>query len=111
MLIFPAFILFEDVKDTYRNLGVSSVNDIPDVITHRNARLDSIYLKDALNVDYTSIMNKYEKLVLFIQGTNDNVVPYNFSKNISKEFKDVKFVTVENVGHFLDRRFNEISER
>ncbi|CAM3417890.1 hypothetical protein [Pseudostreptobacillus hongkongensis] len=33
------------------------------------------------------------------------------NKNISKEFKDVKFVTVENGGHFFDRRFNEIAER
>lgn len=44
ILIFPAFVLFDDVKETYAKLGISSTDQIPEVMTHRNARLGAIYI-------------------------------------------------------------------
>ncbi|HEL1619028.1 TPA: prolyl oligopeptidase family serine peptidase [Streptococcus suis] len=76
VLIFPAFVLFDDVKDTYENMGVSSMDQIPAVITHKNVQLGAIYLKDALGIDIESEIKKVTSPVLIVQGTNDDVVPY-----------------------------------
>ncbi|WP_196756883.1 alpha/beta fold hydrolase, partial [Streptococcus gordonii] len=39
LLIFPAFVLFDDVQETYRQLGSPDLNQLPDSLTHHNATL------------------------------------------------------------------------
>lgn len=109
ILIFPAFVLFDDVKETYANLGVSTMEDIPEVITHRNAQLGSIYLKDALGVDIDSEIQKVTSPVLMIQGTNDDVVPYQYAVDAHQLFAFSELVTVEGGGHWIDSNFNQVA--
>lgn len=106
-LIFPAFVLFDDVDETYASLGVKSVNDLPDVITHRNAQLGSIYLKDAMSIDINKEIKKVTAPVMLIHGTADDVVPYNYSLEALKLFPDSQLVTVEGEGHWIDASFNQ----
>lgn len=106
-LIFPAFVLFDDVIQTYASLGVKSVNDIPNVITHRNAQLGSIYLKDAMSIDINEEIKKVTAPVMLIHGTADDVVPYNYSLEALKLFPDSQLVTVEGGGHWIDASFNQ----
>lgn len=106
-LVFPAFVLFDDVAQTYARLGVKSVNDLPEVITHRNAQLGSIYLKDALSIDIETEMKRVKAPVMLIHGTADEVVPYDYSLQALKLFSDSQLVTVEGGGHWIDASFNE----
>lgn len=106
-LVFPAFVLFDDVAQTYARLGVKSVNDLPEVITHRNAQLGSIYLKDALSIDIETEMKRVKVPVMLIHGTADEVVPYDYSLQALKLFSDSQLVTVEGGGHWIDASFNE----
>lgn len=106
-LIFPAFVLFDDVDETYASLGVKSVNDLPDVITHRNAQLGSVYLKDAMSIDINKEIKKVTAPVMLIHGTADDVVPYNYSLEALKLFPDSQLVTVEGGGHWIDASFNQ----
>lgn len=68
ILIFPAFVLFDDVKETYATLGVSSTKEIPKVITHQNARLGGVYLQDALRININQEIKKVKSPALIIQG-------------------------------------------
>lgn len=106
-LIFPAFVLFDDVDETYASLGVKSVNDLPNVITHRNAQLGSVYLKDAMSIDINKEIKKVTAPVMLIHGTADDVVPYNYSLEALKLFPDSQLVTVEGGGHWIDASFNQ----
>ena len=106
-LIFPAFVLFDDVDETYAGLGVKSVNDLPDVITHRNTQLGSVYLKDAMSIDINEEIKKVTAPVMLIHGTADDVVPYNYSLEALKLFPDSQLVTVEGGGHWIDASFNQ----
>ncbi|MFS5861458.1 alpha/beta fold hydrolase [Streptococcus agalactiae] len=109
VLIFPAFVLFDDVKETYANLGVSSTDQIPAVITHKNAQLGSIYLKDALGVDIDSEIKKVTSPVLIVQGTNDEVVPYQYAVEANQLFPSSDLVTVEGGVHWIDNNFNQVA--
>ena len=57
-LIFPAYVLFDDVKETYQNLGSPSFDQLPDSLTHHNASLGKIYLTDALDIDIEDVQRK-----------------------------------------------------
>ncbi|HFU3800218.1 TPA: alpha/beta hydrolase [Streptococcus suis] len=109
VLIFPAFVLFDDVKETYANLGVSSTDQIPAVITHKNAQLGAIYLKDALGIDIDSEIKKVTSPVLIVQGTNDEVVPYQYAVEANQLFPSSDLVTVEGGVHWIDNNFNQVA--
>lgn len=109
VLIFPAFVLFDDVKDTYANLGVSSTDQIPAVITHKNAQLGAVYLTDALGIDIDSEIKKVTSPVLIVQGTNDEVVPYQYAVEANQLIPSSDFVTVEGRVQWIDNNFNQVS--
>ncbi|MBR7928009.1 alpha/beta fold hydrolase [Aerococcaceae bacterium zg-ZUI334] len=109
VLIFPAYVLFDDVKETFDNLGVASVDNIPTVITHRNAQLGSVYLKDALGININKEIEKISAQVLIIHGTKDEVVPYEYAVEANKLFSDSKLVTVEAGRHWIDNAFNQVA--
>lgn len=109
ILIFPAFVLFDDVRQTYNNLGVSSIDELPAVITHRSARLGAVYLRDALAVDINAQIQKVTAPVLIVHGTNDEVVPYQYAVNANQLFNQSELVTVNGGTHWIDNRFNQVA--
>lgn len=109
ILIFPAFVLFDDVKETFDRLGVPSQDQIPAVITHRNARLGAIYLKDALEISIDSEIKKVVSPVLIIHGTHDEVVPYQYATHANQLFQSSKLVTVEGGRHWINDTFNQVA--
>ncbi|MBF8970018.1 alpha/beta hydrolase [Streptococcus sp. NLN76] len=106
-LIFPAFVLFDDVEQTYAQLGVDSEKDIPVVVTHRNAQLGAIYLSDAMSIEINAEIKKVKAPVMIIHGTEDEVVPYSYALDANKNFSDSQLVTVEGGGHWIDPSFNQ----
>lgn len=105
MLIFPAFVLFDDVKETYRELGSPDLDQLPDSLTHRNATLGKIYLIDALDIDIQSELAKITAPTLIIHGTDDAVVPYQYAVDASQTIPNAELVTVEGGEHRIDKRF------
>lgn len=109
ILVFPAFVLFDDVRKTYASLGLSYSEEIPDIITHKNTKLGGIYIKDAMTIDCNKEIQKVNSKVLIIQGTNDDVVPYHYSREAANLFSNSKLVTVEGGGHWINSDFNKIA--
>lgn len=109
ILIFPAFVLFDDVKETFDRLGVPSQDQIPAVITHRNARLGAIYLKDALEISIDSEIKKVASPVLIIHGTHDEVVPYQYATHANQLLQSSELVTVEGGRHWINDTFNQVA--
>ena len=105
MLIFPAFVLFDDVQETYRQLGSPDLNQLPDSLTHRNATLGKIYLIDALNIDIQAEQTKITAPTLIIHGTDDAVVPYQYAVEASQTIPNAELVTVEGGEHRIDEKF------
>lgn len=107
ILIFPAFVLFDDVQQTYQSLNVPSPTAIPDIITHRNNQLGRIYLSDALAINITAEQAQIITPTLIIHGTHDAVVPYQYALSAAQHIPNAQLVTVENGGHWIDNHFNQ----
>lgn len=105
LLIFPAFVLFDDAKETYRELGNPDFDQLPDSLTHHNTTLGKIYLIDALDIDIQAEQAKITAPTLIIHGTDDAVVPYHYAVQASQTIPNAKLVTVEGGEHRIDERF------
>ena len=105
ILIFPAFVLFDDAKETYRELGSPDFDQLPDSLTHHNATLGKIYLIDALDIDIQAGQTKITAPTLIIHGTDDSVVPYQYAVEASQTIPNAELVTVEGGKHRIDQRF------
>ena len=105
LLIFPAFVLFDDAKETYRELGSPDFDQLPDSLTHHNTTLGKIYLIDALDIDIQAEQAKISAPTLIIHGTDDAVVPYQYAVEASQTIPNAKLVTVEGGEHRIDERF------
>ena len=108
-LIFPAYVLFDDVKETYQNLGSPSFDQLPDSLTHHNASLGKIYLTDALDIDIEDVQRKIIAPTLIVHGTNDTIAPYQYSVDASQRIPNAKLVTVEGGSHRIDENFSKIT--
>jgi len=108
-LIFPAYVLFDDVKETYQNLGSPSFEQLPDRLTHHNASLGKIYLTDALDIDIEDVQRKIIAPTLIVHGTNDTIAPYQYSVDASQRIPNAKLVTVEGGRHRIDENFGKIA--
>ena len=105
LLIFPAFVLFDDAKETYRELGSPDFDQLPDSLTHHNITLGKIYLIDALDIDIQAEQAKITAPTLIIHGTDDAVVPYQYAVEASQTIPNAELVTVEGGEHRIDERF------
>ena len=108
-LIFPAYVLFDDVKETYQNLGSPSFDQLPDSLTHHNASLGKIYLTDALDIDIEDVQRKIIAPTLIVHGTNDTIAPYQYSVDAIQRIPNAKLVTVEGGRHRIDENFSKIA--
>ena len=108
-LIFPAYVLFDDVKETYQNLGSPSFYQLPDSLTHHNASLGKIYLTDALDIDIEDVQRKIMAPTLIVHGTNDTIAPYQYSVDAIQRISNAKLVTVEGGRHHIDENFSKIA--
>ncbi|HEM5184363.1 TPA: alpha/beta fold hydrolase [Streptococcus suis] len=105
LLIFPAYVLFDDVRETAESYGDS----LPDVIIHRNARLGSRYLTDALAIDWKEEAGKIKAKTLIVHGTDDNVVPYRYAQEAVELIPNAELVTVQGGGHWISDDFNQVA--
>lgn len=108
-LIFPAYVLFDDVKETYQSLGSPSFDQLPDSLTHHNASLGKIYLTDALDIDIEDVQRKIIAPTLIVHGTNDTIAPYQYSVDAIQRIPNAKLVTVEGGRHRIDENFGKIA--
>lgn len=108
-LIFPAYVLFDDVKETYQSLGSPSFDQLPDSLTHHNASLGKIYLTDALDIDIEDVQRKIIAPTLIVHGTNDTIAPYQYSVDAIQRIPNAKLVTVEGGSHRIDENFSKIA--
>ena len=108
-LIFPAYVLFDDVKETYQSLGSPSFDQLPDSLTHHNASLGKIYLTDALDIDIEDVQRNIIAPTLIVHGTNDTIAPYQYSVDAIQRIPNAKLVTVEGGRHRIDENFSKIA--
>lgn len=96
ILMNAALVLFDDARAEF-----SSVDVIPDIVHFRGATLGKIYFERSLNYDIYDILPDFNKKVLIIHGSNDNIVPVNYAQRASTTYPNAQLEIIYGAGHIF----------
>lgn len=93
-LYFPAFCVSDDWTPRY-----DRPEDADDVIPFWGMNLGRGFVFDIHGRDLVSEVGRYDGKVLIIHGTDDEVVPVDYAKRVSKRYKNSELVILDGEGH------------
>lgn len=94
ILLYPAF----GIPENSRKL-IETANPKQELFEIFGKTVSRKYGEDAMNIDIFAMMKNYDKEVLIIHGSDDEVVPLLYSEKAAITFKNVKLKVIENAGH------------
>lgn len=94
VLLYPAFVLQDDSRE--RNPDPQSG---PDESSVMGMRIGKIYDVDAQSFDIYDVMKKYTGKTLIIHGTDDSIVPLEYSERAAKTIPDAQLKTIGGADH------------
>ena len=92
ILWYPSFVIEEVAKEELRT-GHSITNDIFGI------RVGKLYDEDAASVKIYKEVQKFERNVLIIHGTDDSIVPVAYSEKAHQIYKHADLYVVPGAGH------------
>lgn len=99
ILLYPAF-------DTYDNIHSEfSLGDLPDEFDFEGITVGRKYVEDLWNYDARDHISGFEKPVLILHGSEDDVVPPSYSKEASKLYPNCTFFLISGAEHGFSGRY------
>lgn len=103
MLLYPAFIIPELVKNTYHSL-----EEVPDNPSYLGAlNLGRNYVTDIWNLDIYKEIAKYSKKVLIVHGSQDHIVPILYSERAKEAYPNAELFQIKGAGHHFTKQYFE----
>lgn len=96
-LMYPAFSMYDEIKGDY-----PSVETIPETLKRNGMQTGKIYYADIVTFpaqDIIAYCAAYEGDTLFIHGTADVLVPYEYSVKANDAYPNSTLVTIDGAGH------------
>lgn len=94
ILYYPAFVLQDDAKKAYPN-----IEDIPNTYFIMGMEVGKVYNEDARKFDVYDVIGKYNKDVLIIHGTDDSIVPIEYSKKAANIYNHCELIEIKGASH------------
>ena len=94
VLIYPALVIPDDVHEWYPRR-----EDIPASFSLWGVTLGSIYAIDAYDYNIYTELPKFQKDVLIIHGTADNIAPISYSERMVERYASAELKRIEGAGH------------
>lgn len=91
--IFPAYVLQNDARKRMEGRELPETEEIMGLLLGR------IYAEDALSFDIYEVIENYPGPVLLIHGTDDQLVPIDYSRRAVEAFPSAELVEIEGAGH------------
>lgn len=103
ILLYPAFNI-PDVIHAYFN----NIDDIPSEYNFGWITLGKVYANDLWNFELDQTLEKYDKKVLIIHGTEDDLVSLDYSQRAKEKYIEAELFTIEGAGHgFENEEFDD----
>lgn len=101
ILLFPAFCIPDNWTEKYE-----SIDEIPEDIDFWGMKLGAGFIKSVYKFNIYDNIGKYDKKILFLHGDNDLVVPYEYTVDISKRYKNSDVIIFKGEGHGFSKEGN-----
>lgn len=86
----------------------------PECVTFGPRSLSLNYLRTAKMINMDVAVEQFDRPVLLIHGTGDTTVPYSYSEELSKQYKNCKLVSLDGDNHsfnlHLDKAVNAVKQ-
>lgn len=90
-------------------LGIDFDNaNLPEFIESSDWKLSSNYIRVARMLPIDSAIEKFNKPVLVIHGTEDEAVPYSYGKELSEKYKNAQLISIEGDNHCYNYHLNDV---
>lgn len=106
VLIYPAFCIPDNWNDHYP-MGV----EIPDTTWMWRVPLGRHYFEECRTINVYKTIAKYQGPVLLIHGTDDKVVPLEYSKKAEKTYKNAELKVIDKAGHGFKTEERKVSNK
>lgn len=91
-------IVYAAREDIFFGMNLKG-KELPEYFTFGNRSLGSNYHRVAKMISIETAIKNFEKPVLLIHGTKDEAVPYDYSVELNKQFKNSKLITIPDDNH------------
>ena len=113
VLIFPAFCIPDNWNNTnYPVDRYPTEESIPEVIDFWGVKLGRGFVYTMRDLDIYANMAEFDKPVLIMHGTTDNIVPLSYSQRAVDTYPDAELVIYEGEGHgFTPNTMRDVEKR
>lgn len=106
VLIYPALCIPDNWNERYPR-----VEDIPEVSEIWGVKLGKKFMMDIRNIKPFDIIGNYKGNVLIVHGTDDKVVPVDYSKRAQQTYQHAELKIIEKAGHGFNPRERFLSNQ
>lgn len=106
VLIYPALCIPDNWNERYPR-----VEDIPEVSEIWGVKLGKKFMMDIRNMKPFDIIGNYKGNVLIVHGTDDKVVPVDYSKRAQQTYQHAELKIIEKAGHGFNPRERFLSNQ
>ena len=106
VLIYPALCIPDNWNERYPR-----VEDIPEVSEIWGVKLGKKFMMDIRNIKPFDIIGNYKGNVLIVHGTDDKVVPVDYSKRAQQTYQNAELKIIEKAGHGFNPRERLLSNQ
>lgn len=113
VLLFPAFNIPDNwTKTNYPIDRYPTPESIPESFDFWGVKLGRNFVVTMRDFDVYANMADFQKPVLILHGTNDNIVPISYSQRAVKTYPNAELVTYKGEGHgFTPGTMQDVEER
>ena len=101
MLLYPGLMIADNARSQYPD-----GSDVPETVSSMQMTVSGRYYEVARELDPWTEIASFDKPVLLIHGTDDQIVPISVSEKALTIYPDARMITIPGAGHgfYLDDR-------
>ena len=109
ILIYPALCIPDDARRGRMMFAKFDPSNIPPVISHFPMKLGDVYAKAVINMNIYDEIRGYDRPVLLIHGTRDEIVDISYSRKAREVYKQCEYLEIEGAGHMFSKGHDRIA--
>jgi len=99
ILFYPAFCIADDARQGKMLFAKFDPNNMPSIIQKFPMKLSSKYAESVINWQIKDMAGDYDGPVLFIHGTNDDVVKLDYARKAKELYANIEYHEIVGGGH------------
>lgn len=106
VLVYPAFCIPDDARKGKMLFARFDPQNVPDVIQRYPMKLGGGYAKCVMDWQVEKVISGYEGPVLFVHGTNDQVVDITYARKLHVLYPNVEYHEISGAKHGFSGKYD-----